>query len=176
MNERTFTVFSSNGYLEVDRKTGKILSRNIVSDDENFPKIYIIDIKEFEQYYECEIMSGVSIDILDLGYWLKDGTYEPPTQDWRDEIKNNIDIEDKHEYRHEPKKAIKVEPKNNVLSNLTTLSQKIESNTKLVQELGDDYKKALDLLAMAQMELNKFYLPDQCEALHLINKFLKDKK
>jgi len=173
-SEITFSISSSNGVIGADIFTGKVIYIDEYEDsaDEFFPKIWEIDIEEFEKYYNKKINEDDIIDILDLGYWLEDGTYEPPCQDWRDEIKNNIDMNNEYEI----KKDIKVEPKSDVLSNLTTLSQKIESNTRLVQELGDDYKKALDLLAMAQMELNKFYLPNQCETLHLINKFLKDKK
>jgi len=84
-----FTIESSNGVLTVDANNGLVdVAKSIYFDeaDDKFRSITVFDIKEFEAYYGYGIIEGDNIDILDLGYWYKDG-YEEPAMDWREELK-----------------------------------------------------------------------------------------
>jgi hypothetical protein len=48
------------------------------------------DIAEWLKFYPNEEFNGC--DILDIGYWLKDGTYEPPCGGFREELAKGDDI------------------------------------------------------------------------------------
>jgi hypothetical protein len=79
-------VRTSNGEITMDGNTGKVL--NVVVDpdeDDMIQNIDKFDINEYKKYHKVKVLPS-SIDILDLGYWMKDGTYEEPAQDWREMI------------------------------------------------------------------------------------------
>ena len=51
---------------------------------ETINQIKRFDVSEWERFYPDQNFSEVGhIDILDIGYWLENGAYEPPEADWR---------------------------------------------------------------------------------------------
>ena len=96
---KVFTVSSSNGELIVDAETGKVIECDMSTDGEGIDKIAKFDVVEWKNTYAQGNL--VSCDILDLGYWKKDGKYEPPTEDWREDFRNDTglmqDIQDRKE-------------------------------------------------------------------------------
>lgn len=84
MNKQ-FTVSSSNGELKVDVTTGDVVSCFMGEGGEGIDQIQRFDVAENEKYNGREIEEGDDLDILDFGYWCKDGTYEEPAHDWREE-------------------------------------------------------------------------------------------
>lgn len=86
---RTFLIYSSHGELSADVDTGDVVSSMLYVpvDPEAKPLLQIarFDVDEWERHYGRP--PALRIDILDLGYWLHDGTYEPPVHDWRAEFR-----------------------------------------------------------------------------------------
>lgn len=76
------TAYSSLGSFTFDPNTGKVLNSAL---DAEMATPIRVDIEEYKKYYGTEFNEGV--DILDIGYWMEDGSYEPPENDWREEKK-----------------------------------------------------------------------------------------
>lgn len=80
-------VSSSGGTLKADAQTGCVVEcftdRN---QDSELKQIEKFDLEEYRRYYSVTEIPG-HLDILDLGYWNKDGGYEKPVEDWRNEMK-----------------------------------------------------------------------------------------
>lgn len=76
------TVHSSYGDLSIDANTGEVLTLVPDGDPENLGEIACFDLDEWRKFYGREDLDE-EFDILDLGYWLKGGTYEPPEPTWR---------------------------------------------------------------------------------------------
>lgn len=94
--KNTTTLESSWGFVTILAPTGKILESNCTDYFEQ--KCYILDIDRFDlaefndwffRRYGWQPQLD-SIDILELGYWLKDGTYVPPSN-WRYEIREELE-------------------------------------------------------------------------------------
>jgi hypothetical protein len=94
--ENTIKLESSWGYVTILTPSGAILETDC-SDLPN-EKCYILDIDRFDiaefndwffRRYGWQPPLD-SIDILELGYWLKDGTYVPPSN-WRYEIRKELE-------------------------------------------------------------------------------------
>lgn len=83
-------VRSSNGNLTIDIY-GNILKSDYTG--ENPPVRF--DVVEWIRYHKQAEMP-TSLDILDIGYWLVDGTYEPAVDDWR-EMRVKIELEDRED-------------------------------------------------------------------------------
>lgn len=89
---------SSWGYVTIQCPTGIILETNC-SDLPN-EKCYILDIESFDicefndwHFRRYGIQPNLNeLDILELGYWKKDGTYIPPDT-WRFEIRGAMENE-----------------------------------------------------------------------------------
>ncbi|MEP2668928.1 MAG: hypothetical protein ABJH04_08030 [Cyclobacteriaceae bacterium] len=80
-------VYSSNGEITVNKKTGDVvLITPNGSDDAAFRRIKKFDLDEYKRYYNLECIPD-NIDILDLGYWYDNNEYEEPAMDWREEVK-----------------------------------------------------------------------------------------
>lgn len=82
------SVGSSGGTFEIDH-TGRVVHYDL-SDDEDgaaLEKIEKFDLEEWRRYWNWEGELPGGFDILDLGFWLKDGTYEAPWEHWRDDIR-----------------------------------------------------------------------------------------
>jgi hypothetical protein len=74
---------SSSGGVTFDATTGAVISNST-----EYP-ILVFDVLEWRTWYANESLADVrEIDILDIGYWLRDGSYTPPEFDWRREIVN----------------------------------------------------------------------------------------
>lgn len=94
-----FQVNGSSGTFEVDKKNGEILayyeSGSDKSGAEEYKDVVRFDIVEYETYHgksnDC-----VYVDILDIGYWSKDGKYTSPEADYR-EKKEVFPVNEKHE-------------------------------------------------------------------------------
>jgi len=83
----TIEVRSSHGMLTIDAISGKVIRLQDLDPKEQH---YLHDIDRFDMHEYNNYYPGNTdkfIDILDLGYWLKDGTYGGPEQGWRDEVK-----------------------------------------------------------------------------------------
>ena len=82
-------VFSSWGSIYADRITGKVIDRSLDDFDENgrnyLADIDRIDISEHEHFWDKKISD--TVDILDLGYWNMDGSYDGPETSWRNEAR-----------------------------------------------------------------------------------------
>jgi len=86
-----FQVFSSHGQLSayVEDGTVKIAELNDEADEDGQTMLDIarFNVEEWKKvYYPEKIKNGQCIDILDIGFWSKDGLYEPPDEDWRREF------------------------------------------------------------------------------------------
>jgi hypothetical protein len=60
---------SSAGHFICDSTTGIVIDRYI-QDDERYLKICMFNLEDVPD--GCD-----TVDILDIGYWMEDGTYEP---------------------------------------------------------------------------------------------------
>lgn len=56
----------------------------------DYPEIDRINVAEWRATYPGEDPEKRSHDVLDWGFWSKDGTYTPPEEDWRVECRRNI--------------------------------------------------------------------------------------
>lgn len=85
-----FYVLGSHGQCVVDAKTGEVL---YIEEDGHRPNdceyetIMRFDVDEWRAAYPRSDLVGISVDILDLGYTLRDGAYEAPQLDWRAEFR-----------------------------------------------------------------------------------------
>ena len=85
------TILSSNGFFIIDTE-GNILEDNYEGEHE----IAKFDVSEYFQTYSNEKYEDVgTIDILDIGYWLKNGEYEAPDAEFRMEVKENDEFWEK---------------------------------------------------------------------------------
>lgn len=92
----TFTATSSWGEITAEVDDGMVVKVNLYPNQgtdevgEGFitlDQIARFDVGEWRRYYGPEeLKNGYSIDILDLGFWTKDGHYEPPDEEWRQEF------------------------------------------------------------------------------------------
>lgn len=83
----SFYVFSSGGSLKVSAKDGSVIECTTIHNEDNeLKQILKFDIEEFKTHYKVAEIPG-NLDILDLGYWTKNGQYEKPVEDWRNEMR-----------------------------------------------------------------------------------------
>jgi hypothetical protein len=90
-------VHSSHGTLEID-DTGKVTgiiadgkTGAIILPNEGLSFLFTIERFNLKEYGEHYSESGhTEFDILDLGYWTTDGTYEPPVEQWRKQIEEEL--------------------------------------------------------------------------------------
>lgn len=81
---RLIPVFSSHGSLVFDSVTGKCDATNFHPDSPG-GQPDVVDVAELVTAYGELRDSELGYDILDVGYWTADGTYEPPCAEWRTE-------------------------------------------------------------------------------------------
>jgi hypothetical protein len=82
--EPASVVYSSHGEFFINKNSGIVISEHI-ADTEDSPKGAVrFDIKEYCAFYKKS--PSDAYDILDLGYWMEDGTYEEPCHDWRTDV------------------------------------------------------------------------------------------
>lgn len=79
----TAIVYSTHGQILMDVKTGKVLGvEEIDPNNPALPAVKTFDVVEFRQYYTSsadKLLQG-GIDILNIGYWVDSGNYEPPVE------------------------------------------------------------------------------------------------
>lgn len=90
---KTATAFSSHGYIDFNPETGEITDRQKtcdckgIKDNCYFNSITRFDVEEYKAYHAVtQVPTDEQIDILDLGYWYKEGDatqYEKAAEDWR---------------------------------------------------------------------------------------------
>lgn len=83
---------SSNGYIYVN-DDGTIDSIESYDTTNWLYDIDRVDIEELDNYlsfYDFELADGG--DVLDFGYWDKDGVYYPPSRQWREDTFHKIPI------------------------------------------------------------------------------------
>jgi hypothetical protein len=86
-DEATFCVASSGGSLEVDRVSGDVIECTTHRNEDNeLKRIERFDLQEYKMHYNVARIPE-QLDILDLGYWSKDGSYEKAVGDWRNEMR-----------------------------------------------------------------------------------------
>lgn len=84
----TFDAGSSHGTVVAEKETGKVVQ--VLSINEDDPDNYIknivsLDVKEYKEHYKITEMED-HIDILSIGFTLKDGTTEEAAHSWREEL------------------------------------------------------------------------------------------
>jgi hypothetical protein len=92
------TIYSSHGEIGID-ENGNILAAELYChhdkmgcDHCNFCKDFAVGSGVFnvQEYINVYGQLDDSIDILDIGFTDLNGNYEPPCEDWREDIKNNL--------------------------------------------------------------------------------------
>ena len=83
----------SHGEISFRPATGEVLK--ITNENGNEVGFYagiidhspaVIDVREWENNYGRKVTEDAEFDILDFGYYMKNGDYEPPCMDWREEM------------------------------------------------------------------------------------------
>jgi hypothetical protein len=74
--------YSSLGSFTFDPISGEVFISELASEMDTPIRV---DIAEYKRYYGTEFNEGV--DILDIGYWIENGSYVPAENDWREEKK-----------------------------------------------------------------------------------------
>lgn len=80
----TTEIYGNQGTLTVDVLTGKVINYEPMEDG-YYTCVTKVNLSEFKQAYGFDdvMVANTPIDILDIGYWLGDETYEPPAFEWR---------------------------------------------------------------------------------------------
>jgi len=82
------SITSSHGEFTVDPATGNVLERERYGDDPDgafIDELDRFDMREWIEYYRMSGDAKHDLDILDIGYWMKNGFYEEPVNDWREQ-------------------------------------------------------------------------------------------
>lgn len=95
--KQTTTLYSSHGNVVINSETGKVLEVNL--DDKEDNDCYLLhidrfDISEFKNWFLTRygINPDVSeLDVLELGFWKKNGEYDNANNKWRYEIREELE-------------------------------------------------------------------------------------
>lgn len=98
---QVFFVTSSNGTLTVDAISGKVIKCSMNKGGTDIDKIVRFNVDEWKNHYVQGNMKGLTIDILDLGDWDKEGNYNAPESSWREDFRNDSDIQEQINQRTE---------------------------------------------------------------------------
>ena len=88
------TIESSWGEVTTDDQ-GNVVELDVLEVDDDGERCYLLDVAKFDIaewdiFYENRFKEPSpkpsEFDVLDLGYWCKDGTYVEPNHKWRNEI------------------------------------------------------------------------------------------
>ena len=85
-------LFSSCGSALFDVETGEVVSCNLETGTGGYKKAHLpvrVDVAEWKARYPGEDVAA-GHDILDFGYWMKNGKYEPPCEGWRRDRENRV--------------------------------------------------------------------------------------
>lgn len=83
---QTMAVFGSHGNMIVDIFSGEVV-KLIKDDSDEYEGIAKFDVNEYRQNVG-QLKDNMHIDILDIAYWLKDGTYEEHARDRHEQFKD----------------------------------------------------------------------------------------
>lgn len=90
---KTVEFRSSNGTLVVNMEGHVIPEKSELSDYlMDIVKVDLVEMLKFEKSIGNELFDWGSYDILNVGYWNKDGSYEEPCHEWRIEHKGKFKI------------------------------------------------------------------------------------
>jgi hypothetical protein len=87
------TIESSWGEITTDDE-GNVLEMDVLEIDDSGERCYLLDvvkfdIAEWDKWYEAKFKEESpkpdEFDVLELGFWKKDGTYEEADKEWRKE-------------------------------------------------------------------------------------------
>ena len=87
-----FMVRGSHGELDVFASSGEVITYRSETDtcggpcEGSYAEIARLDVDEWRAAYPGEDVTSGTHDILDFGYWSRDGVYEPPAYDWREDF------------------------------------------------------------------------------------------
>ena len=87
VQQATFTIESSQGILTARADDGTVLTCQPfrgADAPECIECIARFDVDEFRRRYPTANLEDATVDVLDLGYWTKDGRHELPCEDFRD--------------------------------------------------------------------------------------------
>lgn len=84
-------VNSSHGSLAVNADTGDVLPDQSTYDGDALRPIKKFDLPEWRGHWKRDLPE--SLDILDVGYWNADGSYEEPAHDWREDTRAHRDLD-----------------------------------------------------------------------------------
>lgn len=97
---RTITVWGNYGELDIHRETGEVLSYQPADDTTpDYADIVRFDVAEYQAWLASTTVTTAtwdqieSIDVVDIGFWSKDGSYEPPVAEHRDELPSRFGAE-----------------------------------------------------------------------------------
>lgn len=88
-------MFSSCGRVLFDTVTGEVVSCSLETGKRAYKGGHLpvrVDVDEWRRRYPGEDIAA-GHDILDFGYWMKNGEYEPPCEDWRKDRERMIEKE-----------------------------------------------------------------------------------
>ena len=91
----TTRIESSYGLLTIETPTGRIVTADLNEGENYLSFIERFDVAEFNDWFfrRYGFQPDLSeLDVLELGYWRKDGAYVPPS-DWRWEIRKSLEKE-----------------------------------------------------------------------------------
>lgn len=107
------TVIGSHGTFTADLKTGEVREHfphfgEAMDDAEvhGYPDIVRVDVDEYRRAYPDEEVD--TVDILDIGYWLTDGRYEPPEPDYRRTVMEAL-LDNRREVQEDPQTVEEME-------------------------------------------------------------------
>jgi len=80
----TFTAFSSHGSITANIETGEVIDFSVDENDteEYLSKIAKFDVDRYKANNPVIVLGQRDIDILAIGFWLQDGTYDDPAEDY----------------------------------------------------------------------------------------------
>jgi hypothetical protein len=86
LSHKPFWVRSSHGFLIANYESGEIISVHSDKEPEDYlPNIKKFDIERYKFVHKTDSIPK-ELDILRIGFWLKDGTYDPPAEGYEPEI------------------------------------------------------------------------------------------
>jgi hypothetical protein len=89
------TIESSWGYIETDNN-GNVLNIDVLEVDSYGEVCYLLDVAKFDiaewdNWYEDKFKEPSTkpshFDVLSLGFWNKNGEYNPADKEWRDNLR-----------------------------------------------------------------------------------------
>jgi hypothetical protein len=84
------TLCSSCGNIVFDRSTGKVSACSVDDLDPDFGSLPVrVDVFEWKMFYCEALLDDTEHDVLDFGFWCEDGTYVPPSYEWREDAREN---------------------------------------------------------------------------------------